>query len=125
MTEFENTDLNEIKKFSERADSWWDRSGEFKTLHDINSTRLKFIGRNINLKGLHVLDIGCGGGILTESIAKEGALIVGIDASKENIEVAFGTAGRSRHCIWRPYPRKLHPHLEGPRSPKSRPRPCG
>tara|TARA_B100000929_G_scaffold15420_1_gene12346 strand:- start:3478 stop:4185 length:708 start_codon:yes stop_codon:yes gene_type:complete len=88
MIELENTDLNEVKKFSSRANSWWDRNGEFKTLHDINLTRLKFITKNIQLKGLRVLDIGCGGGILTESIAKQGALTTGIDASEENINVA-------------------------------------
>ena len=88
MTELENTDLNELKKFSSRADSWWDRHGEFKTLHEINSTRLKFITKNIRLKGLRVLDIGCGGGILTESIAKQEAFTTGIDASKEIIDVA-------------------------------------
>ena len=88
MIELENTDLNEVRKFSSRANSWWDRNGEFKTLHDINLTRLKFITKNIQLKGLRVLDIGCGGGILTESIAKQGALTTGIDASEENINVA-------------------------------------
>jgi len=88
MTELENIDLNEIEKFSSRAKNWWDLEGEFKTLHDINSTRLNFIIRNIKIRGLYVLDIGCGGGILTESIANQGAIITGIDASKESISVA-------------------------------------
>ena len=88
MIELENTDLNELKKFSSNADDWWNVNGKFKTLHDINSTRLKFIAKNINIKELNVLDIGCGGGILTESIAKKGAQITGIDMSKESIEVA-------------------------------------
>ena len=88
MVELENTDLNELKKFSSSADDWWNINGKFKTLHDINSTRLKFIIRNISIKDLNVLDIGCGGGILTESIAKKGAHITGIDMSKESIEIA-------------------------------------
>jgi 2-polyprenyl-6-hydroxyphenyl methylase/3-demethylubiquinone-9 3-methyltransferase len=88
MIELENIDLNEIEKFSSRAKNWWDLEGEFKTLHDINSVRLNFIIRNIKMRGLHVLDIGCGGGILTESIANQGAIITGIDASKESISVA-------------------------------------
>ncbi len=88
MVELENTDLNELKKFSSRADDWWNVNGEFKTLHDINSTRLKFITKNIKLRGLYVLDIGCGGGILTESMAKKGAFATGIDMSKESINIA-------------------------------------
>ena len=88
MIELGNTDPNELKKFSSNADDWWNINGKFKTLHDINSTRLKFIIRNISIKDLNVLDIGCGGGILTESIAKKGAHITGIDMSKESIEIA-------------------------------------
>ena len=88
MIELGNTDPNELKKFSSNADDWWNINGKFKALHDINSTRLKFIAKNINIKELNVLDIGCGGGILTESIAKKGAHITGIDMSKESIEVA-------------------------------------
>ncbi len=88
MKELKNTDLNEIKKFSSRADDWWNVNGDFKTLHHINLTRLKFITKNIKLKGLNVLDIGCGGGILTESIAKKGAFVTGIDMSEESVNIA-------------------------------------
>ena len=88
MIELENTDLNELKKFSSRANDWWNINGEFKTLHDINVARLKFITKNIKLGGSHVLDIGCGGGILTESIAKKGAFATGIDMSEESIHIA-------------------------------------
>ena len=95
MTELKNIDINELKKFSSRANSWWDKSGDFKTLHHINSTRLKFITNKINLKGLHVLDIGCGGGILTESIARQGAFTTGIDASEENIAIASQHASKN------------------------------
>ena len=95
MTELKNIDINELKKFSSRANSWWDQSGDFKTLHHINSTRLKFITNKINLKGLHVLDIGCGGGILTESIARQGTFTTGIDASEENIAIASQHASKN------------------------------
>ena len=88
MIGLENTDLNELEKFSSRANSWWSLDGEFRTLHEINPARLKFITKKINLQGKNVLDIGCGGGILSESLAKEGAIVTAIDASEENIRVA-------------------------------------
>jgi 2-polyprenyl-6-hydroxyphenyl methylase/3-demethylubiquinone-9 3-methyltransferase len=88
MTESENIDLIELEKFSSRANQWWLADGEFKTLHDINPTRLNFITKHVSLKDAHVLDIGCGGGILTEAMAKQGASVTGLDASKENILAA-------------------------------------
>ena len=88
MTELKNVDLDEVKKFASRADNWWNLDGEFKTLHEINLSRLKFIMKNKNIQGMNALDVGCGGGILTESLAKEGAIVTGIDASNENIRVA-------------------------------------
>ena len=88
MEESENIDLNELEKFSSRANHWWDADGEFKTLHDINPTRLSFITKNISIQDSHVLDIGCGGGILAEAMAKQGAIVTGLDASKENISIA-------------------------------------
>ena len=94
MTENENIDLDELEKFSSRADQWWDPVGEFKTLHDINPVLLNFITKHTSLNNLQVLDIGCGGGILTEAIAKSGANITGLDASKENIAIASSHATR-------------------------------
>jgi 2-polyprenyl-6-hydroxyphenyl methylase/3-demethylubiquinone-9 3-methyltransferase len=88
MNKTENIDLNELEKFSSRADQWWDINGEFKSLHHINPIRLRFILNNTVLQDMHVLDVGCGGGILTEAMAKQAANVTGIDASKENISIA-------------------------------------
>ncbi len=88
MEKTENIDFDELEKFSSRADQWWDINGEFKTLHHINPVRLRFITNNTALKDTHVLDIGCGGGILAEAMAKQAANVTGIDASEENISIA-------------------------------------
>lgn len=84
-----NTDSNEINKFSALASRWWDPDGELKTLHHINPVRLQYIEKfSKGLKGKLVADIGCGGGILSESMAEIGAQVSAIDASKEAIEIA-------------------------------------
>jgi len=70
------------------AERWWDTQGEFKTLHDINPLRLEFIQRYASLKGHRVVDVGCGGGILTEALARQGADATGIDLSEDLIDVA-------------------------------------
>ena len=88
MTENENIDLEELEKFSSRADQWWDSDGEFKTLHEINPVRLNYVTKHVSLKNLQTMDIGCGGGIFAEAMAKQGAIVTGLDASKENIETA-------------------------------------
>jgi 2-polyprenyl-6-hydroxyphenyl methylase / 3-demethylubiquinone-9 3-methyltransferase len=88
MEKTENIDLDELEKFSSRAAQWWDSDGEFKTLHHINPVRLSFITKNMSLQDKHVLDVGCGGGILTEAMAKENAIVTAIDASRENIRIA-------------------------------------
>jgi len=88
MEKNKNIDLDEVKKFSSRAEHWWDTNGEFKTLHQINPVRLNFITNNMSLQGKHVLDIGCGGGILSEAMAKQSAHVTAIDVSKENINIA-------------------------------------
>ena len=73
------------------AERWWDLQGEFKTLHAINPLRLNYIDQNLNgLFGKRLLDIGCGGGILTEALAKKGAEALGIDLSEELIDIADG-----------------------------------
>ncbi|MBY0379538.1 MAG: bifunctional 2-polyprenyl-6-hydroxyphenol methylase/3-demethylubiquinol 3-O-methyltransferase UbiG, partial [Burkholderiales bacterium] len=83
------TDNYEIIKFNNLAHEWWNIDGEFKTLHHINPVRLKFITDHIDLSDKKVIDIGCGGGILTESIAKCGVCsITGIDLAPQSIEVA-------------------------------------
>lgn len=89
MTTKQNVDLAEIKKFEDMASRWWDLNGEFKPLHQINPLRLNFVLDSANgLFGKKVLDVGCGGGILAESMAKEGADVTGLDMGKEPLEVA-------------------------------------
>lgn len=85
----QNVDPNEIKKFEDLAHRWWDRDSEFKPLHDINPLRLNFIDQNSHgLKGKKIIDVGCGGGILTESIALRGADTLGIDLGEAPLSVA-------------------------------------
>lgn len=81
-------DANEILKFNNLAHAWWNLDGEFKTLHHINPTRIEFISRFIKLEQKHVIDVGCGGGILSESMANLGAHVTGIDLAPQSIEVA-------------------------------------
>lgn len=88
MTVTENVHAHEIHKFGSQAERWWDLQGEFKTLHDINPLRLEFIQRYAQLASKRVVDVGCGGGILTEGLVKQGADALGIDLSEELIDVA-------------------------------------
>ena len=83
-----NIDKSEISKFEALSSRWWDRDGEFGALHDINETRLRYINARAGLAGKQVLDIGCGGGILSEAMAETGAQVTGIDAGKGPIEIA-------------------------------------
>src|SRR3954470_21960430 len=83
-----NADQAELDKFSELAHRWWDPAGEFKPLHDINPLRLDWIDRLAPLAGKKVLDVGCGGGILAESMARRGAAVTGIDLSDKALRVA-------------------------------------
>lgn len=83
-----NVDNNEIDKFSEIASRWWDTESEFKPLHEINPLRLDYINQHAPVEGKRVLDVGCGGGILSESMAKAGATVTGIDLSEPALEIA-------------------------------------
>jgi 2-polyprenyl-6-hydroxyphenyl methylase / 3-demethylubiquinone-9 3-methyltransferase len=83
-----NVHLHEIHKFGSMAERWWDTEGEFKTLHQINPLRLQFIQQYAELAGKRIVDVGCGGGILTEGLAKQGADALGIDLSQELVDVA-------------------------------------
>jgi len=83
-----NVDPDEIEKFEELASRWWDRDSEFKPLHDINPLRTAFISQRTTLKNACVLDVGCGGGILTESLAAQGASVTGIDMGEAPLAVA-------------------------------------
>lgn len=78
----------EINKFGARAQRWWDEQGEFRTLHQINPLRLDFITRYTEIKQQRIVDVGCGGGILSEAMAKADADVTGIDLSTELIDVA-------------------------------------
>ena len=88
MTSNINVDPGEINKFGAMAERWWDPKGEFSTLHDINPLRLEFIQRYAQLEGQCYVDVGCGGGILTEALARHGANATGIDLSEELIDIA-------------------------------------
>jgi 2-polyprenyl-6-hydroxyphenyl methylase/3-demethylubiquinone-9 3-methyltransferase len=83
-----NVDPQEVAKFNELAHRWWDPTSEFKPLHDINPLRLGWIDRCVGLAGKRVLDVGCGGGLLTEGMAGCGASVVGIDLSEKALGVA-------------------------------------
>jgi len=83
-----NADPQELSKFSELAHRWWDPRGEFKPLHAINPLRLDWIDALAPLKGRRVLDVGCGGGILAESMARRGADVLGIDLAGKPLKVA-------------------------------------
>jgi 2-polyprenyl-6-hydroxyphenyl methylase / 3-demethylubiquinone-9 3-methyltransferase len=83
-----NADPAEIAKFSELAHRWWDMEGEFRPLHQINPLRLSWIEKQSPLRGKRVLDIGCGGGILADSMARQGAHVLGIDLSTKALKIA-------------------------------------
>jgi 2-polyprenyl-6-hydroxyphenyl methylase/3-demethylubiquinone-9 3-methyltransferase len=83
-----NSDPLELEKFSALAHRWWDPNSEFKPLHEINPLRLQWIDRLAGLAGKNVLDVGCGGGILAESMAGQGATVTGIDLAEKSLKVA-------------------------------------
>ena len=83
-----NSDPLEIQKFSELAHRWWDPNSEFRPLHEINPLRLEWINALAPVAGKRVVDVGCGGGILAEAIAKKGATVTGIDLSEKALKVA-------------------------------------
>lgn len=83
-----NVDADEIEKFEKLAGRWWDPNSEFKALHDINPLRLDYIDRLAPLHHRKVIDIGCGGGLLTEGMAKRGAHVIGIDMGKAPLTIA-------------------------------------
>jgi len=109
-----NVDPAEIQKFEHLASRWWDRNGEFKPLHDINPLRLNFINTGSPLEGKKVLDIGCGGGILAESMVRCGATVTGIDmgkaplsvarlhAAEDNLEIDYQQITAEEHALAKP-----------------------
>lgn len=88
MTIQTNVDQAEIAKFSELASRWWDPNSEFRPLHQINPLRLSYIEQHGKVNGLQVLDVGCGGGILAEAMALNGAQVTGIDLGEKALSVA-------------------------------------
>ena len=88
MTQTINADPQELAKFSELAHRWWDTESEFRPLHQINPLRLDWIDAHAALAGKRVLDIGCGGGILSDSMARRGAIVLGIDLAAKPLKVA-------------------------------------
>ena len=88
MTEHTNADPAELAKFSDLAHRWWDKESEFKPLHQINPLRLDWIDSLVPLAGKKVLDVGCGGGILADSMARKGAHVTGIDLASRPLKVA-------------------------------------
>lgn len=100
MKNIESTiDDQEVHKFSRLAKDWWDTQGPLRTLHDINEARLEFILGQTRLNGIRVMDVGCGGGILSEAMARAGALVTGIDAENDAITVARNHANEQHISI--------------------------
>lgn len=83
-----NADPQELAKFGELAHRWWDQDGDFRPLHQLNPLRLDWIDQQVRLAGKRALDVGCGGGILAESMAQRGADVLGIDLSTKPLKVA-------------------------------------
>jgi 2-polyprenyl-6-hydroxyphenyl methylase/3-demethylubiquinone-9 3-methyltransferase len=97
MSREANVDAAEIDKFQSIASRWWDPESEFRPLHEINPLRVDYIERHCgDLANRKILDIGCGGGILAESLARRGALVTGIDMAEMSLEVARMHLGESR-----------------------------
>ncbi len=84
----ENVSTTETAKFDRLAARWWDLNGESRPLHDLNPARLGYVGERVLLNGARVLDVGCGGGILSEALARAGAQVTGIDLAPRVLEVA-------------------------------------
>jgi 2-polyprenyl-6-hydroxyphenyl methylase/3-demethylubiquinone-9 3-methyltransferase len=83
-----NADPHELAKFDALASRWWDPNGESRPLHDLNPARLNYVAERVTLKGARVLDVGCGGGILSEALARSGANVIGIDLASRVLDVA-------------------------------------
>lgn len=83
-----NVDNSEVAKFNALAERWWDPNSEFRPLHDINPLRLNYIDERVDLPGKNVIDIGCGGGLLSEGMARRGATVTGIDMGEAPLAVA-------------------------------------
>ena len=94
-----NIDQQEVQKFADLAEKWWDTSGDFKPLHVINPLRAEYISSKVELEGKTLLDVGCGGGILAEALYDKGAIVTGIDAAGPGIEIAKHHAKKNNKSI--------------------------
>ena len=94
-----NIDQQEVQKFADLAEKWWDKSGDFKPLHVINPLRAEYISSKVELEGKTLLDVGCGGGILAEALHDKGAIVTGIDAAGPGIEIAKHHAKKNNKSI--------------------------
>lgn len=94
-----NVKASEIEHFNDQAAFWWDENGPFKTLHHINPIRTDYVKQFVNLSGLKLLDVGCGGGVFSESMAVNGANVTAIDLAEESLEVAKLHLYESNHKI--------------------------
>lgn len=99
MNPSSNVDSREVDKFGELAHRWWDPNSEFRPLHDINPARLAWIDRHVGLHGKHAIDVGCGGGLLSEGMASLGAQVTGIDLSEKALAIARLHLYESGHVI--------------------------
>jgi 2-polyprenyl-6-hydroxyphenyl methylase/3-demethylubiquinone-9 3-methyltransferase len=88
MTSVENVSQAEIAKFGALANRWWDENGPQRPLHELNPARLGYVRERVRLRGARVLDVGCGGGLLSEALAREGAQVTALDLSPDLIEIA-------------------------------------
>lgn len=95
----DNIDYGEISRFSAIAETWWDLNGEFKALHEINPTRLAYVLERCELEGKAVLDVGCGGGLLSEALAASGATVTAIDMAETSLAIARTHAKSSELTI--------------------------
>jgi 2-polyprenyl-6-hydroxyphenyl methylase/3-demethylubiquinone-9 3-methyltransferase len=94
-----NIDQQEVQKFADLAEKWWDASGDFKPLHVINPLRAEYISSKVELEGKTLLDVGCGGGIFAEALHDKGAIVTGIDAAGPGIEIAKHHAKKNNKLI--------------------------
>ena len=94
-----NVDSAELAKFAAHAGEWWDPLGPFRTLHEINGLRTEYIAARADLAGARVLDVGCGGGLLSEALASRGATVIGIDLAEPSLEAARAHAAASGAAV--------------------------